>query len=62
VSLNAYAAPGRLSRTEQEFAKRCADWAASCARSAPTLGLWIDPGGEVMHLVDDAGRSAARRS
>jgi mannose-1-phosphate guanylyltransferase / phosphomannomutase len=56
VSLNAYAAPGRLSRTEQEF-QDSLDRLGGIVRSIRAdLGIWIDPGGEVMHLVDDAGR------
>jgi mannose-1-phosphate guanylyltransferase / phosphomannomutase len=56
VSLNAYAAPGRLSRTEQEF-QASLDRLGGIVRSIRAdLGIWIDPGGEVIHLVDDAGR------
>jgi mannose-1-phosphate guanylyltransferase / phosphomannomutase len=56
VSINAYAAPGRLSRTEQEFAESL-DRLGGIVRSIRAdLGVWIDPGGEVIHLVDDAGR------
>jgi mannose-1-phosphate guanylyltransferase / phosphomannomutase len=56
VSLNAYAAPGRLSRTEQEF-RAALDRLGGIVRSIRAdLGLWIDPGGEVFHLVDDEGR------
>jgi mannose-1-phosphate guanylyltransferase / phosphomannomutase len=56
VSLNAYAAPGRLSRTEREF-DEALDRLGGIVRSIRAdLGLWIDPGGEVVHLVDDAGR------
>jgi mannose-1-phosphate guanylyltransferase / phosphomannomutase len=56
VSLNAYAAPGRLSRTEQEF-REALDRLGGIVRSIRAdLGVWIDPGGETMHLVDDAGR------
>jgi mannose-1-phosphate guanylyltransferase/phosphomannomutase len=56
VSLNAFAAPGRLSRTEQEF-EESLDRLGGIVRSIrANLGLWIDPGGEVIHLVDDHGR------
>jgi mannose-1-phosphate guanylyltransferase/phosphomannomutase len=56
VSLDAYAAPGRLSRSDEEFQdglKRLGDIVRSIDAE---LGLWIDPGGEVIYLVDDAGR------
>jgi mannose-1-phosphate guanylyltransferase / phosphomannomutase len=56
VSLNAYAAPGRLSRTEREFDESL-DRLGGIVRSIRAdMGFWIDPGGEVVHLVDDAGR------
>jgi mannose-1-phosphate guanylyltransferase / phosphomannomutase len=56
VSLNAYAAPGRLSRTEEEFAESL-DRLGGIVRSIRAdLGLWIDPGGEVIHVIDDTGR------
>jgi mannose-1-phosphate guanylyltransferase / phosphomannomutase len=59
VSLNAYAAPGRLSRTEEEF-QESLDRLGGIVRSIRAdMGLWIDPGGEVVHLVDDAGRPLA---
>ena len=59
VSLNAYAAPGRLSRTEQEF-NESLDRLGGIVRSIRAdLGLWIDPGGEVIHLIDDIGRELA---
>jgi mannose-1-phosphate guanylyltransferase/phosphomannomutase len=56
VSLDAYAAPGRLSRSDEEFQeslKRLGDIVRSIDAE---LGLWIDPGGEVIYLVDDSGR------
>jgi mannose-1-phosphate guanylyltransferase / phosphomannomutase len=57
VSLNAYAAPGRLSRTEQEF-RESLDRLGGIVRSIRAdLGVWIDPGGETLHLIDDAGRA-----
>jgi mannose-1-phosphate guanylyltransferase / phosphomannomutase len=56
VSLNAYAAPGRLSRTEVEF-REGLDRLGGIVRSIHAdMGIWIDPGGETIHLVDDAGR------
>jgi mannose-1-phosphate guanylyltransferase / phosphomannomutase len=59
VSINAYPAPGRLSRTEQEFTESL-DRLGGIVRSIRAdLGIWIDPGGEVIHLVDDAGRPVA---
>lgn len=57
VSLNAYAAPGRLSRTEQEFQDSLERLGGIVRSIRADLGLWIDPGGEVVHLVDDAGRA-----
>jgi mannose-1-phosphate guanylyltransferase/phosphomannomutase len=59
VSLNAYAAPGRLSRTEQEFEESLQRLGGIVRSIRADLGLWIDPGGEVIHLVDDAGRALA---
>jgi mannose-1-phosphate guanylyltransferase / phosphomannomutase len=56
VSLDAYAAPGRLSRSDEEFQdglKRLGDIVRSISAD---MGLWIDPGGEVIYLVDDKGR------
>jgi mannose-1-phosphate guanylyltransferase/phosphomannomutase len=57
VSLNAYAAPGRLSRTEVEFQESLARLGGIVRSIRADLGLWIDPGGEVIHLVDNEGRS-----
>jgi mannose-1-phosphate guanylyltransferase/phosphomannomutase len=59
VSLNAYAAPGRLSRTEQEFHEALQRLGGIVRSIRADLGVWIDPGGEVIHLVDDAGRALA---
>ncbi|CAN5747841.1 mannose-1-phosphate guanyltransferase [soil metagenome] len=59
VSLNAYAAPGRLSRTEQEFAESLNRLGGIVRSIRADIGIWIDPGGEVIHLVDDAGRALA---
>jgi mannose-1-phosphate guanylyltransferase/phosphomannomutase len=56
VSLNAYAAPGRLSRTEQEFHESLERLGGIVRSIRADLGLWIDPGGEVIHLIDDTGR------
>ncbi len=56
VSLDAYVAPGRLSRSEQEFADSLARLGGIVRSIDADLGLWIDPGGEVIHLIDDAGR------
>lgn len=57
VSLDAYAAPGRLSRSEDEFGQGL-DRLGGIVRSIDAdVGLWIDPGGEVVYLVDDAGRA-----
>ena len=56
VSLDAYAAPGRLTRTDEEF-QEVKQRLGGIVRSVDAeLGLWIDPGGEVIHIVDDAGR------
>jgi len=57
VSLDAYAAPGRLSRSEKEFAESLARLGGIVRSINASMGLWIDPGGEVIHLVDDAGRA-----
>jgi mannose-1-phosphate guanylyltransferase/phosphomannomutase len=57
VSLDAYAAPGRLVRTDEEFQEVKRRLGGIVRSVNAELGLWIDPGGEVIHLVDDAGRS-----
>lgn len=57
VSLDAYAAPGRLSRSEEEFHESLTRLGGIVRSIDADLGLWIDPGGEVIHLVDDAGRA-----
>ena len=57
VSLDAYAAPGRLSRSDQEFEEALRRLGGIVRSIDAELGLWIDPGGEVIYLVDDAGRS-----
>jgi mannose-1-phosphate guanylyltransferase / phosphomannomutase len=57
VSLNAYAAPGRLSRTQLEFEESLERLGGIVRSIGADLGVWIDPGGEVVHLVDDRGRA-----
>lgn len=57
VSLDAYAAPGRLSRSEEEFRESLARLGGIVRSIDADLGLWIDPGGEVIHLIDDTGRA-----
>ena len=56
VSLDAYAAPGRLSRSEEEFNEGLGRLGGIVRSIDADLGLWIDPGGEVIYLVDDMGR------
>ena len=56
VSLDAYAAPGRLSRTDDEFRGGLGRLGGIVRSIGAHLGVWIDPGGEVIHLVDDTGR------
>src|SRR5690606_20365316 len=56
VSLDAYEAPGRLSRSEEEFRDSLTRLGGIVRSIDAELGLWTDPGGEVIHLVDDAGR------
>ena len=56
VSLDAYVAPGRLTRSEQEFRDALVRLGGIVRSIDADLGLWIDPGGEVIHLIDDAGR------
>ncbi len=57
VSLDAYASPGRLSRSEEEFAEGLIRLGGIVRSIDAELGLWIDPGGEVIYLVDDGGRA-----
>lgn len=57
VSLDAYAAPGRLSRSEDEFRDGLGRLGGIVRSIDADLGLWIDPGGEVVSLVDDRGRA-----
>lgn len=56
VSLDAYEAPGRLSRSEEEFRDALSRLGGIVRSIDAELGVWVDPGGEVIHLVDDAGR------
>jgi len=56
ISLDAYAAPGRLSRSEEEFRDSLQRLGGIVRSIEADAGVWIDPGGEVIHLVDDAGR------
>ncbi|HUP89405.1 MAG TPA: sugar phosphate nucleotidyltransferase [Longimicrobiales bacterium] len=55
VSLDAYAEPGRLSRSEDEFQGGLGRLGGIVRSIDADVGLWIDPGGEVIYLVDDAG-------
>ena len=57
VSLDAYASPGRLSRSEEEFQEGLTRLGGIVRSIDAELGLWIDPGGEVIYVVDDAGRA-----
>src|SRR5690606_6631761 len=47
---------GRLSRSEQEFQEALERLGGIVRSIRADLGVWIDPGGEVIHLVDDLGR------
>jgi mannose-1-phosphate guanylyltransferase/phosphomannomutase len=57
VSLDAYAAPGRLSRSQEEFDDALVRLGGIVRSINADLGLWCDPGGEVIYLVDDRGRA-----
>jgi mannose-1-phosphate guanylyltransferase/phosphomannomutase len=57
VSLDAYAAPGRLTRSDEEFREGQRRLGGIVRSVNAHAGLWIDPGGEVVYLVDDAGRA-----
>jgi mannose-1-phosphate guanylyltransferase/phosphomannomutase len=57
VSLDAYAAPGRLSRSEEEFQEVLRRLGGIVRSIEADLGIWIDPGGEVIYLVDGSGRA-----
>ncbi|MCI0432611.1 MAG: NTP transferase domain-containing protein [Gemmatimonadetes bacterium] len=56
VSLDAYAAPGRLTRSDEEFQESQRRLGGIVQSVNAHLGLWLDPGGEVIYLVDDRGR------
>ncbi len=56
VSLDAYTEPGRLSRNEDEFHEGLNRLGGIVRSIDADIGLWIDPGGEVVTLVDDLGR------
>ena len=56
VSLDAYAEPRRLSRSEDEFHEGLRRLGGIVRSINADLGLWVDPGGEVIYLVDDAGQ------
>jgi mannose-1-phosphate guanylyltransferase/phosphomannomutase len=56
VSLDAFAAPNRLSRSEEEFQDGLTRLGGIVRSINAELGLWIDPGGEVIYIVDDGGR------
>ncbi|MGH7500662.1 MAG: sugar phosphate nucleotidyltransferase [Longimicrobiales bacterium] len=55
VSLDAYAAPGRITRSDEEFKEGQRRLGGIVRSIKADVGLWIDPGGEVVYLVDDAG-------
>jgi mannose-1-phosphate guanylyltransferase/phosphomannomutase len=57
VALDAYAAPGRLSRSEEEYHEGLNRLGGIVRSIDAELGLWIDPGGEVISLVDNTGRA-----
>ena len=57
VALDAYAAPGRLSRSEEEYHEGLGRLGGIVRSIDAELGLWIDPGGEVITIIDDAGRA-----
>ena len=57
VSLDAYPLPGRHARDESEFSDNLTRLGGIVRSIAAELGLWIDPGGEVIYLVDDSGRA-----
>jgi mannose-1-phosphate guanylyltransferase / phosphomannomutase len=56
VSIDAYAAPGRLSRSDEEFQEGMQRLSGIVKSIRADLGVWIDPGGEVIYLVDGSGR------
>jgi mannose-1-phosphate guanylyltransferase / phosphomannomutase len=56
IGLDAYAAPGRLSRSDEEFDEAMGRLGGIVRSVSADLGVWIDPGGEVVYFVDDAGQ------
>jgi mannose-1-phosphate guanylyltransferase/phosphomannomutase len=56
VSLDAFPVPGRQSRTDEDFRMAKRRLSGIVRSVGSDLGIWIDPGGEVLHLVDDAGK------
>jgi mannose-1-phosphate guanylyltransferase / phosphomannomutase len=56
VGLDAYTSPGRLSRSDEEFQDGMQRLSGIVRSIRADLGMWIDPGGEVIYLVDNAGR------
>jgi len=59
ISLDAYESPGRLLRSDDEFQQVMRRLSGIVRSVNAQLGLWIDPGGEVIHIVDDSGRALA---
>jgi mannose-1-phosphate guanylyltransferase/phosphomannomutase len=57
VALDAYAAPGRLSRSEEEYREGLTRLGGIVRSIDAELGLWVDPGGEVISLTDNTGRA-----
>jgi mannose-1-phosphate guanylyltransferase/phosphomannomutase len=55
IALDAYAAPGRLSRSEDEYHEGLGRLGGIVRSIEANLGLWIDPGGEVISLIDNQG-------
>ena len=55
IALDAYAAPGRLSRSEDEYHEGLHRLGGIVRSIEANLGLWIDPGGEVISLIDNRG-------
>lgn len=57
VSLDAFPIPGRQSRTDDDFREAKRRLSGIVRSVGADLGVWIDPGGEVLQLVDEAGRA-----
>jgi mannose-1-phosphate guanylyltransferase/phosphomannomutase len=57
VALDAYVSPGRLSRSEEEYHEGLHRLGGIVRSIDAELGLWIDPGGEVISLIDSTGRA-----